>query len=173
MATILDSYPAGTATITIAPENVATSATLVAGVESGAITNVSNLDLDHQISGTWTTGTTPTINTQVQVWVIPVLTDNLGGTVTYPSVFDGTSSAETVPSQGMLQSIGRMLGTIVVDATTSDLTYALAKSSVAALFGGYLPTTYVLFITHNTGVNSNSTAGNFVWTYQRIRRTVA
>lgn len=173
MATVQTNYPAGTTTITIAPQNVATSSTFVAGVESGVITNVTNLDLDHQISGTWTTGTTPTINTQVQVWVIPVLTDDLAGTVTYPAPFDGTSSAETVASAGMLQSIGRQLGTIVVDATTSDLTYALAKTSVAALFGGSLPTTYVLFITHNTGVNSNSTAGNFVWTYQRIRQTVA
>jgi hypothetical protein len=173
MATVQLNYPAGTATITISPHNVATSGTFVGGVESDAISNISNLDLDHLVSGTWTTGTTPTINTQVQVWVIPVLADDLAGTHTWPSVFDGTASAESVPTAGMLQSVGRLIGTIVVDATTSDLTYAMNKVSVAALFGGSLPSQYVLFITHNTGVNSNSTAGNFVWTYQRVRQTVA
>lgn len=173
MATVQVNYPAGTATITISPQNVASSTTLVAGVESDLISNISNLDLDHQISGTWTCGTTPTANTQVQIWIVPVLTDNLAGTQTWPDVFDGTASAETVSSVGVLQGLGRLLGVLNVDSTTSDRTYALAKTSVASCFGGALPTQYVVFITHNTGVNSNSTSGNFVWSYQRIRQTVA
>jgi len=171
MATIKTSYPAGTVTITIAPQNVATSATFVAGVESDSISNVTNLDLDHQVSGSWTAGTTPTINTQVQIWIVPCLSDDLASSVVWPDVFDGTSSAETVQSAGTLQGLARLGATLNVDATTSNLTYYCAKFSVAALFGGFLPTRYVLFITHNTGATSNSTGALFVWQYQRIQAT--
>lgn len=173
MSTAQINYPAGTATITISPENVATSSTFVAGVESGSISNVSNLDLDHLISGTWTSGTTPTANTQVQIWVVPVLQDDLSSTQTWPDVFDGTSSAETVTSAGVLQGLGRLAAVLNVDSNTTARAYACAAFSVAALFGGVLPTRYVIFIAHNTGVNSNTTAGNHSWQYQRIRATVA
>ncbi len=172
MSTVQINYPAGTTTITISPENVATSATFVAGVESASVSDVTNLDLDHLVSGKWTCGTTPTINTQVQIWVVACLTDDLA-TPTWPDVFDGTSSAETVTSAGILQGLGRLGAVLNVDATTSDRIYYCAQFSVAALFGGVLPTRWVLFIAHNTGVNSNSTSSNHVWQYQRIRATVA
>lgn len=173
MATEQLNYPAGTATITIAPQNVATSSTFVAGVESDSISNVSNLDLDHLVSGKWRSGTTPTANTQVQIWVVPCIVDDLSSSVTWPDVFDGTSSAETVTSAGILLGLGRILGVLNVDSNTTGRDYFLAPTSVAAMFGGMLPTRYVLFITHNTGVNSDTTGSNFVWYYQRIRRTVA
>jgi hypothetical protein len=173
MATVQTNYPAGTATITISPENVATSSTFVAGVESGSISDVSNLDLDWLISGTWTSGTTPTANTQVQIWVVPCQTDDLSSSVTWPDVFDGTASAETVTSAGILQGCARLGAVLNVDSNTSNRLYTCAFFSVAALFGGQLPTRIVLFVTHNTGVNSNSTSGNFQFQYQRIRATVA
>lgn len=172
MATVKESFPAGSVTITIAPENVASSTTFVSGVESDAISNVSNLDLDHQVSGYWTCGTTPTTNTQVQIWVVPCISDDLSSTVVWPDVFDGTSSAETVTSAGVLQGLGRIGAVLNVDSTTSNRSYYCAPFSVAALFGGFLPSRYVLFISHNTGVNSNTTAGNFVWKYLRIQTTV-
>lgn len=173
MSTVKESFPAGSVTITISPENVASSSTFVAGWESTAISNISNLDLDHQVAGVWTCGTTPTINTQVQIWVVAPTTDNLAGTVVWPDVFDGTSSAETVTSAGVLQGLGRLAAVLNVDSTTSNRAYACAPFSVAALFGGFLPSQYVIFITHNTGVNSNSTSGNHVWAYLRVQATVA
>ena len=173
MATVQVNYPAGTATITISPENIATSATFVAGVESNAISNVTNLDLDNLISGTWTSGTTPTANTQVQIWVVPAQTDNLSGTVTWPDVFDGTASAETVTSAGILQGCGRLGAVLNVDSNTSNRLYTCAFFSVAALFGGTLPSNYVLFVTQGSGATSNSTSGNHQWQYQRVRATVA
>lgn len=174
MATVQTNYPAGTTTITIAPHNVASSATFVAGVESDAISNVTNLDLDHLISGRWRTGSgSITANTQVQIWVVPVLTDDLASSQTWPDVFDGTSSAETVTSAGILQGLGRLGSILNVDATTTGRDYFCADFSVAALFGGSLPTRYVVYISHNTGSASDTTAGNFVWQYQRIRATVA
>lgn len=173
MATIKTSYPAGTVLITVAPQNVASSSTFVAGVESDSISNISDLDLDHLVSGQWTAGTTPTVNTQVQVWVVAPIADDLSSTVTWPDVFDGTSSAETTTSAGVLAGCARLGAVLNVDTNTSDRVYACAPFSVAALFGGQLPPRYVLFITHNSGVNSNSTSGNHFWRYQRIQGTVA
>jgi len=173
MATIKEFFPAGSVTITVSPENAASSSTFVAGVESTAIVNTTNLDLDHQVAGFWTAGTTPTVNTQVQIWVVAPYSDDIAGSAAWPDVFDGTSSAETVTSAGVLQGLGRLAAILNVDATTSNRNYYCAPFSVAALFGGFLPSQYVLFITHNTGVNSNTTAGNHVWKYLRVQATVA
>jgi hypothetical protein len=173
MAVINEKLPAGSVTITIAPQNVATSATFVGGVESDAISNITNLDLDHQVSGVWRSGTTPTANTQVQIWIVAPISDNLAGTVTWPDVFDGTGSAETVTSAGVLQGFGKLGAVCNVDSNTTGRDYAYGPFSVAALFGGFLPSQYVVFITHNTGVNSDTTSGNFFTKYLRIQATSA
>lgn len=168
MATLNIAYRASS-TITIAPENVASSSTFVAGVESNVYDNTSNKDVDVLISGLWTSGTTPTANTLVQVWIIPVIDD----TPTYPDVFDGTSSAETVTSVGVQSGLGRVGATLFVDSNTTGRAYYCAPFSVANLFGGILPSKFVLFVTHNTGVNSNATAGNHYWKAQGINYTIA
>ncbi len=167
MATVKIAY-AASATITIAPENVATSATWVAGVESGVIDNTSNLYVDAIVGGTWTVGTTPTINTQVLIYVGSVRDD----APVYPDVFDGTSSAETLTSAGVGSGFLKLAAILNVDATTSNRVYDCVFS-VASLFGGVMPLKWFLFIAHNTGVNSNSTAGNHVWKYTGITYTVA
>lgn len=167
MSTVKIAY-AASATITIAPENVATSSTFVAGVESNVIDNTTNLYVDALVGGTWTCGTTPTTNTQVLIYVFSVRDD----TPTYPDVMDGTSSAETVTSAGVGRGFLKLGAVIDVDSTTSNRAYDVAFS-VAQLFGGVMPLKWGLFITHNTGVNSNSTSGNHVWKYTGITYTVA
>lgn len=168
MATVTTTY-AASATITIAPENVATSSSWTAGVESTAIDNSTNKYVDALVSGVWTCGTTPTANTTVIIYAYAQQDD----TPTYQDVFDGTSSAETVTSAGVLAGVVRLLGVLTVDATTSNRAYYLAPTSVAQAFGGVLPQRWGLFIAHNTGVNSNSTAGNHVWKYQGVKYDVA
>lgn len=168
MATVNISYRASS-TITINPENVASSSTFVAGVESDVYDNTTNKDVDVLIAGTWTCGTTPTANTQVLIYVVAVRDD----TPTYPDVFDGTHSAETVTSFGVGQGFMKLGGVLNVDSTTSNRAYDCAPFSVAQLFGGVCPSKFVLFVTHNTGVNSNSTAGNHVWKATGITYTVA
>jgi hypothetical protein len=159
------------ATITIAPENVASSSTFAAGVESTAISNLSNLFADALVSGKWTAGTTPTVNTHVQIWVYAPISDDLT-TPAYPDAIDGTSSAETMTSAGVLRGALRLAATLDVDSTTSNREYPCAPFSVAALFGGRMPTRWGLYISHNTGVNSNSTAGNHSWSYIGIKDTL-
>lgn len=168
MATVTVNYDTPAA-ITIAPENVASSSSFVAGVESDAVSNATNKYVDALVSGFWTCGTTPTANTQVNIYVYAQHDD----TPTYQDVFDGTSSAETVTSAGVLSGVVKLLGTLTVDATTSNRAYYLAPTSVAARFGGVLPKRWGLFIAHNTGVNSNSTAGNHGWKYTGIKYDVA
>src|SRR5690348_11547570 len=154
MATVNIAY-GSSATITIAPENVATSSGFTAGVESAVIDNTSNKYVDAIVGGTWTSGTTPTINTQVLIYVFSVRDD----TPTYPDVFDGTSSAETLTSAGVGRGFLKLAAVIDVDSTTSNRAYDVLFS-VAQFFGGVMPLKWGVFITHNTGVNSNSTSGN-------------
>lgn len=168
MATVKIAY-AASATITIAPQNIATSSTFVAGVESDVIDNTSNLYVDVLVGGTWTVGTTPTINTQCKIYVGSVRDD----APAYPDVFDGTSSAETVTSAGVGAGFLKLAAVLTIDATTSDRAYGCGPFSVAQLFGGVMPLKWFLFIAHNSGVNSNTTAGNHVWKYTGITYTVA
>ena len=169
MATVSLAY-SGPNTITISPQNVATSSTFVAGVESDQIDNTSNLYNDVLVQGLWTCGTTPTANTSVNIYVWGSHTS--AGT-TAIDVIEGTASAETITSAGVLSSFLRLAAVGVVDSTTSDRGYPIGPFSVAALFGGNMPQFWGLFISHNSGVNSNTTAGNHVWKYTGVKYTVA
>lgn len=155
-------YAATGTAYTISPDNVASSSTFVAGVESGAYSNTSNLYSDVIVSGLWTCGTTPTTNTSANVYVVPAHTDNIAGTVTWPDVFDGTASAETVTSAGVLAGLAYAAGSVYVDSTTSNRAYYFRQFSIRTLLG-FMPTNHVLFVAHNSGVNSNTTAGNHAW----------
>jgi hypothetical protein len=167
MATVNIAY-AASATITVAPENIASSSTFVAGVESAVVDNTSNKYVDAIVGGLWTVGTTPTVNTQALIYVFSVLND----TPNYPDVLDGTSSAETITSAGVGRGFLKLAAVIDIDSTTSDRAYYVTFS-VAQLFGGVMPLKWGIFVTHNSGVNSNSTAGNHVWKYTGITYTVA
>lgn len=140
--------------VTISPASLASSGTLVAGRESTAIDNTTNKYLDYLLAGNITTGTSPTVNTRIQVCVVGILDDS-----TWPSVFDGTDSAETIPSANIKNGICKIVADITVDAT-SDQAYPFGPVSVARAFDGTMPKKFVVFITQNTSVNLNSTPGN-------------
>ena len=125
---------AASATITVSPENVASSSTFVAGVESAVQDNTSNKYVDALVGGTWTCGTTPTVNTQVLIYVFSVRDD----APTYPDVMDGTSSAETLTSAGVGRGFLKLAAVLDVDSTTSNRAYD-CLFSVAQLFGGVMP----------------------------------
>lgn len=158
----------GTSTaITNAIQSLATSSTWLAGYESDVVDNTSNLYLDYTIEGKVTVGTTPTINTEIRIYVVA----SFDGT-TWPDVFDGTTSAETVTSAGVRDGFAKLAAVLLVDATTSDRSYPFSFS-VAALFGGVCPAKFVLFTTHNTGVNLNATGGNHVFNQRGVYETIA
>lgn len=155
-------------TLTITLASLATSSTRVAGREATALDNGTNKYLDFLISGKITTGTSPTDARQIDIWVIPAMDD----TPTWPDVFDGTDSDETVTSVGILAACGA-LACVISTNNTSDRTYPFAPFSVAALFGGRCPQDFTIFVAHDTGVNLNATGSNHAIYAQPVYENVA
>lgn len=139
--------------------SLATSSTWLAGYEWFVIDNTTELALDYLVQGNIMVGTTPTANTQIRVYCVASYDGS-----TWPDVFDGTPSAETVTSAGVGSGFLALAAVMNVDATTSNLAYPF-RFSLASLFGGYVPKKTAIFVTHNTAVNLNSTAGNHTYAY--------
>lgn len=169
MATATVNYSSNT-TITCSVASTASSSTFVAGRESNEIDNTTNKYMDALVQGKVTVGTTPTANTQIGIYVWGADT-SLGTTAI--DALDGTDSAETLTNTGVLYSALKLGAAITVTATTSDVGYNFAPFSVAALFGGVMPKFWGLYVSHNTGVNLNSTGGNHVFSFNGIRYDVA
>lgn len=155
MATLTINYSANTA-ITMDLANLGTSATFVAGRESSQIDNTTNKFVDAIVSGQVSVGTTPTANTQINVYVWGADTSLA---TTALDVLDGTDSAETLTNVGIRDAL-RLGASINVPAATSDVAYIVLPFSVASLFGGILPKFWGLFVTHNTAVNLRNNAVN-------------
>jgi len=147
--------------------SLATSSTWLAGYEWFTIDNTTELAEDYGVEGKIRVGTTPTINTEIRIYLVP---SHDGAT--WPDVFDGTSSAETVTSAGAMGSSWRLAASLAVDATTSDRDY-FYSFKVAQFFGGKVPKKVAVFVAHNTAVNLNSTAGNHTYGYTPEYTTVA
>lgn len=150
-------------TLTNAIEGLATSSTWLAGYESAWIDNASNLYADYLHSGKVTVGTTPNVNTEIRLYVVT----HIDSTPTYPDVFDGTTGAETVTSEGIRDGFAKLASVMRCDSTTSDRAYPYAFS-VASLFGGVCPRAHCIFTVHNTGVNLNATGSNQVFKYRGV-----
>ena len=147
-----------TSTITIGVDvtPLASSATFVLGRESAAQDNGTDLSLDGRISGKITVGTTPTIDTSIQIFAFSALDD----TPTWPDVMDGTDSDETLTSVGVGAAFLKLIALCTVDSTTSDRAYPFTAFRTLREAFGFMPQDFGLFITHNTGVALNTTAGN-------------
>ena len=165
MADVKSNYPAA-ADVTITLSSLASDTNLLAGRESTAVDNSSNLYLDYLISGKITAGTSPTTARSIQVWAV----GSWDGT-TWPDVFDGTDSTETITSANHKNSVCRFIAEMATDAT-SDRAYHFGPVSVASAFGGVMPKSFVVFVVHNTAVNLNSTAGNHQIRIQPYYETV-
>ena len=139
--------------------SLATSSTWTAGYEWFVVdvAGMTPIPTDVRISGQWTVGTTPTINTEGRIYLIPSEDGS-----TWPDVFDGTPSAETVTSVGVRDSFAVLAAVGRVDATTSNRSYPFDFSAAQA-FSGTLPDSFAVFFAHNSGVNLNSTAGNHTY----------
>lgn len=138
-------------TMTISVASMSTS-TLVVGRESTAVDQKDTDDaIDCLVGGTLTVGTTPTANTQIEVWA-------------YGSYDDTNFTASATGSDATLtptaKSLMKLLAVIPNVGTTSNVAYKWGPTSVAQAFGGVLPVQWGVWVTHNTGVALNSTGGN-------------
>lgn len=143
--------------ITIDCANLASSSTLLAGVESNEISNASNLYVDVLVQGKVYPGTTPTTAKSIYVYVWG---SDVSLATTALDVLDGTSSAETLSNEGVRNSVLRFAAAVTLTASTSNQEYPIAPFSVAQLFGGTMPKFWGLFITHDTAVNMYNNAVN-------------
>lgn len=161
MPTLSTSYASITDTtaLSITLASLATSSTLVAGRQSAVVDNTSNLFLDALLSGQIMTGTSPT-GGRIEVWAWGLL-KQASSAETYPvagsSALGASDAAATFDAEQ--KRALRLVKSIVVN-TTSDRAYPILPISVASLFGGVLPSFWGVWVTHSTGVNLNSTAGN-------------
>ena len=165
MADLKLSYPAAS-DLTITLASLASDTNLLTGRESATVDNSTNLYLDILVSGKITAGTSPTASRSIEVWAV----GSWDGT-NWPDVFDGTESAETITSADIKASVTRYLAAMAT-ANTSDRAYHFGPVSLASAFGGTLPPKVVLFVTHSTGQNLNSTAGNHQIRLQPVYQTV-
>lgn len=155
------------AAFTFGFEATATSSTYVAGRESTAVSNTSNLYLDYFIGGKSATGTSPTAARVILIFAYGSVND----TPTYPDVLDGTDSTETFTSADILNAAVKRLhqtGT----SNTSDRVYWFSPTSLGEVFGWILPKNFGLYGAHDTGVNLNATGSNHVWNYTGVYATV-
>ena len=150
-----------TATITASVASLASDTNLLAGIESAIVDNRTDGFEDHILSGKFTTGTSPTASRQIEVWAVAWDSN------AWPDVFDGTSSAETITSSDIKSILCKCVA-IMSTNNTSDRTYSFTGVSMKSVFGGVLPSQYVLFVVHNTGVALNGTAGNHELRYQGV-----
>jgi hypothetical protein len=144
-------------TITLA--SLATSTTDV-GRQSTAVDNTSVDGLDFIVGGKITTGTSPTVNKQIEIW--------------FTGSYDGTSySGGAGASDAGFTPVGTKnlmhLGQIINVTATSNVTYTWIVPSLAAVFGGIVPSKWAVFVTQNTGAALNATAGNHEMKYETYK----
>lgn len=145
-------------TITVA--SLASDTNLLAGRESDGVSNASNKYIDFMVAGKIRTGTSPTASRKIEVWGVGALDD----TPTYPDVFDGTDSNETVTAAEVKNSALALLAIIGTNATSS-VDYPMHPTSLFGAFGGIMPVAHGIFVVHNTAVNLDSTGGNHFFKY--------
>lgn len=161
---ILKKYGSKT-TLTAAVASLASDTNLLAGIESSVIDNTTDGFDDILLSGKITTGTSPTTARQIEAWAVAWDGAN------WPDVFDGTTSAETITSSDIKNAICKPVA-ILATNNTSDRTYHYSGVSARAVFGGELPSKFVMFIVHNTGVALNATAANHEHSYMGVYNQV-
>lgn len=169
MATVQILYPAtGTTALTISLASLADDNTNgVVGRQSDAVTNASNLDIDHSLAGKIRVGTSPTAGRAIELWVVaPVAIAS--GTPTWPDTFGSSDAARTVTSRNVLFSAAAPLPSLIVDST-SNRDFFLRPTSIASLFGGVLPRQWVLWVLNRTGVALNATGSESWFEYERVQ----
>lgn len=160
------SYSIAASTLACTLASLASDTNLLAGRAAAAYDNTTNLATDVLLDGTVMTGTTPTVSTTIEVWVVGVRADG-----TWPDVFLGSDGNKTITSSNIKNVICRQAAQIVVTAT-SNQAYPWGPISVAALFNGTLPAKFQVFIVHNTVAALNATGGNHVINVQPTFLTV-
>ena len=136
------------------------SSSFTAGRESSSVTNSSNY-IDYEITGSFISGTTPTAPAEARLYAIRPIED----TPTWPDVFDGTDSAETVTNSNIVASLPLIWSGTA--STSSNITYPIQNAITLAQAFGVCPKVHVLFFTHFHTAALKTDAGNTNSIYYR------
>lgn len=161
---------AASAAVGITLASLAASSTLLAGRESSTVDNSSNKYLDFFLAGNYKTAASNLQAGIIQTAVVAPRDDS----PTWPDVFDGTDSTETVTVQGMYDQVCKIVSAIFTD--TSSRTWPFGPVAIAGLFGGWCPYKFVIFISHSAHTSTNawsSTEGDHSVKVTGIYATVA
>jgi hypothetical protein len=144
--------------LTLTLGSLASSATFVAGRESVAIDNSSApRSIDSELTAKITTGTTPTVDTEIRVYTYQALNPD---TPTYPDTLTGSNADVTLTSPYTLSGGFVLMGSTGV-AATSNISYPIKCLSLAVAYGKE-PKRWGVYVTHNTVAALHATGGNHV-----------
>lgn len=149
---------AASASPTITLASLAASSTLLAGRESTAVDNGASVKyLDYHVGGNYRAAASNNQAGSIHTCVVGANND----TPTWPDVFDGTDSTETVTDSGVFDSVVNVIHSIGADNTASQ-DWPFGPVSVAYGFGGMIPDQFVYFVTQNiqTSTNAWNASGN-------------
>lgn len=146
-------YTPGTqATLTWTLASLASDTNLLNGRQSTFVT--SGNWIDAVVSGVVTTGTSPTADREIRVYVLAQRND----TPTYPAGAGASDAALNIASTQVRDSaayLARVIGT----NNTSNVGYEIRPFSLLQVCG-FVPKRWCLWLAHSTGVALNATAGN-------------
>lgn len=130
--------------------------------ESTVVDNTSNKYLDAIVGGKITTGTSPTADTLLKVWLYCSWdsTDYIAGLTGSDASYSAGQEALLVPAE------------YITVTATSDVTYEFGGISVAQAFG-QMPPKWGVLVKSETAVNLNSTASNHAISYWGIKKNAA
>lgn len=148
---ILQKYAASSALTQTNLDGLASSTTHVAGWESNAIDNGSVGYDDYRITAKIQVESAGLAAGEIRMYLVGELED-----ATWPDVFDGIESAETVTDTEVRDAICRLAAATVTD-TTASRTYYLDCPSVRSVFNGLVPRKFVVFITQSTTTTLETT----------------
>lgn len=150
MATVKMTYASSSAQTVTNLHSLAASQSYVTGWESNAIDNTSNLYLDYRITCHLVTHASNRQAGELRVYLVGPTDDS-----TWPDVFDGTESTESLTDTEERDACCLLAAAVTVDNSASAV-YDLTVPSTAAVFGGNLPKKFVIFITGNASTTTTA-----------------
>jgi hypothetical protein len=130
--------------------SLASSAAYLAGWQSPFIDHASDLVLDDQLTFHLVTHASNRQVGAIRIYLVAMLDDSV-----WPDVFDGTQSAETWTSAEIRDAAAFLAKEIAVNATASAV-FDVIIPSVRAVFAGFLPKKYEIFITGNASTTTTA-----------------
>jgi hypothetical protein len=136
---------------------------LLAGRQSIVADNTSDLADTVMLGGTIATTSTPTANTQIEIW----LYGDVGDGTNYSGGAGATDANLSLATAGVKALM--VLGQVIGQTDTTARTYDVGPINVGKAFGGDMPAKWGFFVVHNTGQTLGATTLKYTpMQYQNI-----